>query len=322
MIIAKAPMRLSFVGGGSDLPSFLEKSETGRVVTTTLNKFVYVIVKKRVLENHRIVYSDIEVVENFDQIRHEIIRNSLKYLDIKPRLEIYSIADLPAKGTGLGASSAFTLALTAALKRFKGESSSNLESAEGASFIEMKLCMKSSGFQDQYASALGGLSVIDFDQQGYLKHSRVDELLNEDWTSDLNEHVALIPISGSRNSDEILRNITFLNGGNVTVQEKIRDLVDPFVSALMKQDYVGMGLVLHENWNLKKALNEYTTNTRIDGLYEMGLRCGAHGGKLLGAGQSGYIAFVVDDSKKFYSSMGLGDSGLRITGEKMEIIEL
>lgn len=322
MIIAKAPMRLSFVGGGSDLPTFLEKSGTGRVVTTTLNKFVYVIIKERVFENHRIVYSDIEVVENFEKIKHEIIRNALKYLNIGQKLEMYSIADLPAKGTGLGASSAFTLALMAGLKRFQGESISNLEAAELASFVEMKLCMKSSGFQDQYASAIGGLAIIDFDIGGYSQHKLMSQGNSKDFLTDLNKHVAFVHVPGSRNSETILERVDYSLDSKTHIQEEIRDLTDQFEGAIKTQDYRKMGSILSLNWRLKKELNSFSTNDVVENLYNIGIKEGAYGGKLLGAGQAGYIMFVVEDNVKFFKSTGFKDLGIRISGEKMEVVEL
>jgi D-glycero-alpha-D-manno-heptose-7-phosphate kinase len=322
VIIAKVPMRVSFVGGGSDLPRYLEKKGFGTVITSTLNKYVYVVVKERVLENSRFVYSEVEEVDNIERIRHEYIRNALKLQTPRGNIELYSIADLPARGTGLGASSAFSLGLVAALSRFNKKVFENTELASLSSRIEIDMCNKSSGYQDQYASALGGLSKITFDSNGYQKHEELMIQSSDLRMLDVDRHFALVPVLGQRDSEAILREHNFEEKGSLVIQDRITQLVPSFENAMKKLDYKVMGEILHENWTLKMSLNDKISNPRVDEIYSRGMTQGAYGGKLLGAGQSGYILFSVYDKSEFYNRMQLENPEISITGQRLEVFEL
>ena len=161
MILSKTPFRISFAGGGSDY--FNKKSELkGRVIVTTINKYIYVALNKRYDNNLRISYSQTENINNVKNIRHEIIRESLKYYKIKNGVEVVTIADIPSSGSGLASSSALTVGLSNALSKFKNLKISKEIMSKDACNIEIKKCKKPIGMQDQYSTAYGGLNRIEF----------------------------------------------------------------------------------------------------------------------------------------------------------------
>ena len=318
MIISKAPMRFSICGGGSDLPNFLATEGFGQTLTTTLNKYVYVAVHESSNENHRLVYSEIETIKNVDEINHKILMQLFKYVEIHKKIELFSIADLPAKGTGLGASSAFCLAAVAALSEFEGKNFDNLTYAKMASYVEMEMAGSSAGYQDQYASATGGVTLLDFGSTGLTQARPIsDETGNLiDW---MNQHFVFVRSPGDRDSSKILNEIIFSETTIRNAQVRIRDLVSSAVKAIQLRDLRELGTVMNENWDLKKSLTGAISNEKVDQLYAEGLANGALGGKLLGAGGSGYVVFVVESKEDFLNKMALVDSGIRITGDKLEV---
>ena len=324
MIIVKAPMRVSFAGGGSDLPSYLVHQSFGKTLTTTINKSVYVTVNKSSSERYRLVYSAIEECLTPDEISHSILRQLLKRHTPKEPIELFSIADLPARGTGLGASSAFCLAAVAALTKYNSQEIDNKFLASEASHIEITMCGNASGFQDQYASALGGLAVNTFSANGLLATQDLisEGLVARDILEWLNSHIVFVRVDGARDSNSILKTIDYEDSKIVNLQREIAEMVDEFTEALIKKDFLLMGDLMDRNWKLKKAISPQTTSHDIDSLYIKGKGCGALGGKLLGAGGSGYLLFIVTNSEDFLVRMKLQDSGIRITGKKMEILEV
>jgi len=171
MIICRAPLRMSFVGGGSDLPIFFKK-KGGAVISTSIDKYVYVTVNKKFDSDIRLSYSITENVNNANQIKHPIVRNTLKLLGITNGIEITSVSDIPSLGSGLGSSSSFTVALVHALYTYKGESISKEKLASLSSHIEIDLCGDKIGYQDQFAAAYGGLNLIEFKNNNAIDPSK------------------------------------------------------------------------------------------------------------------------------------------------------
>ncbi len=321
MIVAKGPMRFSLCGGGSDLPEFLKYEDSGLTLTTTLNKYVYVALHASSNDKYRFVYSSIEECDSISQIQHRILKEIFTYANTLDKVELFSIADLPAKGTGLGASSAFCLASIAAVSEYNKKFRTNLEYAKIASHVEMEMAQSSAGFQDQYASATGGLTLLEFSKSGLVRQSpaspdTLSERSNLAW---LDEQIVFVRVNGSRDSNRILSEIRFEDTKVRNLQIEIRDLVSDAINSINSRDIESLGAILHRNWELKKLISPASTSSDVDDLYKEGIEQGALGGKLLGAGGSGYIVFIVKSKIDFLAKMGLKDSGIRITGDKLEV---
>lgn len=324
MIIVKAPMRLSFAGGGSDLPGFLERETFGKTLTTTLNKYVYVTINKSSSSSYRLVYSSIEECLDPAEIKHVLLRNLLSRHRPKNPVELFSIADLPARGTGLGASSAFCLASVAALTKHNGMNLDSSKLATEASFIEMNMSQNASGYQDQFASALGGLSLNTFSITGLVDTENFldSKEKHENYLDWINRHVSFVRVEGARDSSSILRGIDFNDSVTLSLQREITDMTVSFARSITKRNLLEMGELMSLNWRLKKTLSPEASNAEVDSMFELGVRHGAFGGKLLGAGGSGYLVFIVEDSIDFLRRMNLEDTGIRISADKMEILEV
>jgi len=317
-------MRFSLCGGGSDLPEFLAHENFGQTLTTTINRHVYVAIHASSNEKYRFVYSEIEECEDVQNIKHRILKELFLFQNTQEKIELFSIADLPAKGTGLGASSAFCLAAVAAVSEYNQVKKDNLEYAKIASHVEMQMAGSSAGFQDQYASATGGITLLEFSSSGLTQATSIDQdqpagngLLQ--W---LDNHFVFVRSPGSRDSSQILKEIKFSDPKVRNLQKKIRDLVPNAISAILDKDINTLGSIIDQNWNMKKELSPATSSETIDKLYEKGLSHGALGGKLLGAGGSGYVVFAVQSKVNFLDNMGLLDTDIHITGERLEVQEI
>ncbi len=325
MIIAKSPMRFSLAGGGSDLPNFLRENGWGATVTTTLDKYVYVAIHESASDDFRLVYSEIENVKNVEDVRHNMMREVLKHFNISTKLEVFSIADLPSKGTGLGASSAFCCAMVAAVSRYLSLDLNNIEIATIASHIEMERVNSASGYQDQYASAVGGITHLSFDEKGLRESQPIfqadDEKHAIKW---LDEHTVFLRVPGSRNSSDILSKTDYESETTANFQKQILGLVPEMIKALKDRDIERYANCMLENWELKKSVNKETSNLKVDSMYSDAINLGAMGGKLLGAGGSGFLAMVVPDlaTKNRLVSGTNSSLQLRISGSQLNIKEI
>lgn len=296
MVISQTPLRISFVGGGSDLPSFYKKF-TGAVVSTTINKYIYITVNKKFDNLIRASYSETEFAKNPDGIKHELIRESLKYSGIYSGLEITSIADIPS-GTGLGSSSSYTVGLINALNAYRGVYSSQKDLALSSCDIETKRCNKPIGKQDQYAAAYGGLNFIEFSSNGEVNVSPV--IMKRNKIEELEENLLLLYMGGTRSADNILsdQNKNILKNDDSSVRlKKMVELARSLYQSLSKNDIDQFGEILDENWQLKKRLSRYISNTQIEMWYKIAQKNGAIGGKVLGAGSGGFLLFYAPSSK-------------------------
>ncbi len=290
MIISRTPIRMSFVGGGSDLPSFYRKFG-GAVVSTAIDRYVYVTVNPKFDNAIRIGYSQTEIVESVNQIQHNLVREALKFLEIDGGIEITSMADIPSRGTGLGSSSAFAVGLLNVLYAYKREFSSADKLATGACELELSRCKEPIGKQDQYASAFGGLNFLQFNEDDSVFVNPI--VCYQDTIQRLQENLLVLYTGKSRSASDLLRYQNEVIGSDTTKQETLRTMVKHAYSlkqALEKNQLDGFGEVLHENWLLKKSLTEHVSTHEIDGWYDTARRAGAIGGKLLGAGAGGFLA--------------------------------
>lgn len=297
MIISKTPLRMSFAGGGSDLPAFYEHSE-GAVVSAAIDKYIYVTVNQKFDSYIRISYSITENAKSVDKIEHPIVRETLKKLGIGGGIEITSIADIPSHGTGLGSSSSFTVGLLNALQAYQKEFVSPERLAQAACELEIEIIKEPIGKQDQYAAAYGGLNFIRFHSDGSVS---VDPIICLKETRRLLEKHILILYTGimrsaSRILQEQKRN-TLSDKSKFKVMQKMARLARNLRDELQQNNLDAFGKILHENWILKQEMSRGVSNARIDRWYEIGLKQGALGGKLLGAGGGGFLMFYAPQEK-------------------------
>lgn len=303
MIITRTPFRLSFAGGGSDLREFYSRNGYGAVVSTSINRYMYIAIHPYFHDKIRIKYSRTEDVDNVDQIKHSIVRECLKKVRVGKGIEIASFADVPA-GTGLGSSSSFTVGLLNALYAYKGKLVSKERLAREACEIEIDLLKEPIGKQDQYAAAYGGLNFIKFDRDEGVEVSPVG--LAESTQRKLERSLSLYYIGGQRLSRSILREQRENTKKEKQARnlEKMVGLAEELRDALDKGDVGALGGILHRGWLYKRELASEVANSRIDVFYEEALKAGATGGKLLGAGGSGFFLLHSRDHKALKELLG------------------
>ncbi len=298
MIISRTPLRVSFVGGGSDLPSYYLENG-GSVISMAINKYVFVSVNKSFSQSVRVAYSKVEECQNFEKVQHPLVRNCAKLLELETGLEITSTADIPAKGTGLGSSSSFTVGLLNALSAYKGQLVPKEELAEIACEVEITMCGEPIGKQDQFAAALGNVNILNFNTDNSVNAERVD-------LSPFIEHLflgsMLIFYTGvTRSSSSVLaeQKANTSSGKKSKDLKRMVELVEPFKNALLEGDIKQCGEILDLNWNLKKNLSKFVSNPFIDEIYQEAMSAGALGGKLLGAGAGGFMLFLAPQSEHY-----------------------
>ena len=296
MIISRTPFRLSFMGGGTDLPSFFDEEE-GMVLSTTLNKYMYITVNDRFDETFRLSYSRTEICDSVEEIEHPIFKAVLKKYAPKGRgLELISMADIPS-GTGLGSSSSFTVGLLHAMKAHLGIFSSAEDLAAEASSIEIEDLKEPIGKQDQYAAAYGGLSVIKFLPGGAVNVEPV--ICTEGVKHELESQTMLFYTGVTRSASKILNEQRENTGVRRDYLRGMRDFVPQLKSILESGKSLDrFGQILHEGWQLKKQMASGVSNPRIDNWYEIAREAGASGGKILGAGGGGFLMLLVPQSKR------------------------
>ncbi|MDC0456641.1 kinase [Alphaproteobacteria bacterium] len=311
MIISRTPFRISFFGGGTDHLDYF-KNSTGKVLSSTINKYCYISISKSplfVTNKYQISWSEIEKVNNIKDIKHPTVRNSLKFLQFKEGLSIFHRGDLPAR-SGMGSSSSFTVALLNGLNFLQGKFKSDKhELALQAQYIESSLNGEKVGFQDQFASSYGGINEINFN---YIKN-KVDVdvnpiLISSDFKREIESSLILCYLNNARNAS-IIEEAKFENKRNSkSILNDIKQFSSEAISSFKKEcDIDKLGKNLDFIWNIKKKLHPSVSNKKIDDLYNYGLKCGALGGKVLGAGGGGFLLFVVpqDRMKVFKSNMNM-----------------
>ena len=289
MIISRTPLRVSFVGGGSDLSAFYQQ-EPGAVVSTAINKYIYITVNQKFDQKIRASYSRTEIVDSVDELQHELIREALKLTGIEGAIEITSISDIPSRGTGLGSSSTYTVGLLNALYAYRGHLSGAERLAQEAYHIEVERCRHSGGKQDQYAAAYGGLQCIRFNPD---ESVFVDPVICSRLTRRcLQERLLLLYTGLTRSADDILAeqaHNTENAGSKRTGLRRMVQLAHQLYEALIHDDLDGFGEVLHAGWMEKRRLASGVTRPCIDKWYETARAHGAVGGKILGAGGGGFL---------------------------------
>lgn len=291
MIISKTPLRMSFVGGGSDLPVFYRKFG-GAVVSTALNQFVYVSVNKKFDQRIRVSYSRTEDARSVDHIKHPLVREALKMLAMDGGLEITSIADIPAKGTGLGSSSSFTVGLLHALHAYASRYASPERLAQESCRIEIERCGEPIGKQDQYAAAYGGFNFIEFHPDDSVCVERI--ICKRETLQQLQANILVFFTGITRRASGVLRNqqkTMHEDKAKQQVMLRMVELARHLKTELQKDNLEVFGQIIHENWELKRSLTHEVSTSQIDDWYARARKAGALGGKLLGAGSGGFLMF-------------------------------
>ncbi|MDP8908455.1 MAG: GHMP kinase [Chloroflexota bacterium] len=297
MIISKTPLRVSFVGGGTDLPDFYEE-HGGAVVSTSIDKWIHVIVRRRFEGDLRVSYSRTEIVDSVDAVEHELVREALRMTGLPRGLDILTLADVPSRGTGLGSSSAVTVGLLLALYGYQGVYKSSFELAEEASEIEISILGKPIGRQDQYAVAVGGFNFIEFLKGGGV---RVEPLITPNRTIKRLHRSLLLFYTGRQRaaSGVLTEQREAIRAGSATEALKgMRDLAYELRERLGHGDVDAVGPLLHRNWQLKRSLVNGVSDAELDRWYQRALDAGATGGKLLGAGAGGFLLVVVPPDRQ------------------------
>ena len=280
---------MSFVGGGSDIPSFY-RLHNGAVLSTAIDKYIYINVNKKFDNGIRIAYSRTEEVSKIEEIDHKLVRAVLNYLNIEGGIEITSIADIPSQGTGLGSSSSFTVGLIQALNAYNGKHVSNEELGRDSCKIEIDICEEPIGKQDQYAAAYGGFNLIEFKKDDSVVVTPV--ICRPDTIREIQDNILVFYTGITRSASSLLRKQSDEVQLDERKQESLVKMVDltyHMYNEIQNNNVKAFGEILHENWILKKALSGSVSNAFIDECYSVALKAGALGGKILGAGSGGFL---------------------------------
>jgi D-glycero-alpha-D-manno-heptose-7-phosphate kinase len=285
MIISQTPLRISFLGGGTDFREFYNE-HGGAVLTLAIDKFIYVILKERFDEDIYINYSKKEIVKDVREIKHDLVRETMKKTGIERGIEITTLSDIPSSGSGLGSSSSVTVGLLNAMYTYHGYQVTNKRLADEACEIEIDTLKKPIGIQDQYIAAFGNLCFIKFDKEGVsieqipLSMEKRNEFLN---------NFQLFYTNRTRKSENILKE----QRDNIELKIKelcaLRDLAHQGREALMHGDFDQIGHLLHEGWEIKKKLASTISDEQLESMYQTARNAGALGGKVLGAGGGGFL---------------------------------
>ena len=297
-IMTRTPLRVSFAGGGTDLAEFYER-EPGVVLSTAINQYIYVTVKRHgsvFNESIRLNYSKSEQVQAIDQIENDIARECLKLLEIEPPIYVSTVADLPAS-TGLGGSSSFAVGLLNALHAFRGERVSAGQLAEEACHIEIDVLKQPIGKQDQYAAAFGGLNCFSFKAGGTVTVE--PQRLNNGGLTHLFDSIMMFWTGHQRDSSSVLSEQKANTPAKMDSLLRMREHAFALQQLCSSADFSieKFGAILHESWQLKRGLSSKITTGQIDQWYDAAMAAGAAGGKLCGAGGGGFLLFVAAPEK-------------------------
>jgi D-glycero-alpha-D-manno-heptose-7-phosphate kinase len=299
MIITRSPLRITLGGGGTDLPSYY-RHYGGSLISAAIDKYVFVTVTRPFIEGVFLKYSQIEHVEQVEQVEHPIIREALRHMQLKtPQIEITTLADIPA-GTGLGSSGSFTTALLKALYAHRRMLLHPHDLAELACHLEIDVLGEPIGKQDQYAAAYGGVNVYTFHPNDEVTVTPLTQ--NVDDLHTLQDHLLLFFTGFSRSASSIL--IDQKTKSEAQDTEMLRNLHhtkalgQQSYAALKDRDYPLFGAVMHDHWMQKKSRTLGMSYPKIDAWYDIAMQHGAYGGKLVGAGGGGFLLFCAEDPQR------------------------
>ena len=290
MIIVQTPLRISLFGGGTDFPSFFME-EGGCVLSSAIDKYIFVTVKGRFDRKLRIGYTQTEMVDEIDQIHHELIREALRITGVERGIEITTMGDIPSEGSGLGSSSTVTVGALHALYTHQGEIVSAEKLAREACTIEIDTLRKPIGIQDQYIAAYGGLRFFEFLPGGQVKSEKMK--ISPEAQRVLNDSFLLFFTGMVRKSSSILSEQTSKIKDRISELREIKQMAWQARNVLEHGDFDTLGILIHQSWELKKRLAGTISNRHINEMYETARRAGALGGKITGAGGGGFLLLYV-----------------------------
>lgn len=296
MILSKTPLRMSYVGGGSDLPAFY-REEVGAVLSTSIDKYMYIALNQKFDGRIRLSYTKTEEVDQRSQVEHPLVREALALVGIDGGLEIASMADIPSKGSGLGSSSTYTVGLLNALYAYKNRFVSKEKLAQQACEIEIERCGEPIGKQDQYAAAYGGLNLIRFHPDDTVS---VDPVICKPEVMKRLEDSTLVFFTGrTRSASAVLaeQSKALAASDRKALMRRMVQLAFELKAELEAGCLDNFGSILDENWQLKTQMARGISDPQIDEWYSAGIASGAAGGKLLGAGNGGFMMFYAPPEK-------------------------
>jgi D-glycero-alpha-D-manno-heptose-7-phosphate kinase len=289
VIISQTPYRVSFAGGGTDLPAF-SQGEYGAVLSTTINQHMYVTIHKRFEPTIRVSYSRTEMASTLDEVQHELVREAMRQVEIDEPLEITTIGDVPA-GTGMGSSSSLTVGLLNALYAYRHQVVSPQLLAQQACRIEIDILNKPIGRQDQYAAAFGGINYIRFNPDDTVDFEPVP--CRAETLAELEQRALLLYTGQTREANQILERQSSGTADRLEILRHMRDLAARMRLALIGDgDLDQFAVLLHEGWELKRSLGFGISNDKVNEWYDAARKAGATGGKLLGAGGGGFLLLI------------------------------
>jgi len=303
MIIVRSPLRISIAGGGTDIPSYYKINES-YFISAAINKYIYVSVTKPFQKGIYLKYSKSEKIKKISQIKHDIIREVLKKEFKTDQIEITTLTDIPAK-TGLGSSGSFTTGLLKALYGYKKKFIEKMKLAEIACDIEINKLNQPSGKQDQFISTYGGISEFKINKKGNVFPKTLN--LKNEIIDKLEDNLLLFFTGFSRNSSKILRdqnNKTISKNKSVISNLNfVKDLAVEIRKSLVSGDLINYGKLMHEHWSFKLSRSKNMSNSVINDYYKFGLKNGAIGGKLVGAGGGGFLLFYTETPSKLRNAL-------------------
>ncbi len=320
MIIVQTPLRISFFGGGTDFPSFFME-EGGCVVSSAIDKFIFLVIKERFDDKLRVGYTRTEMVDSIDEIQHELIREALRITGIKNGVEITTMGDIPSEGSGLGSSSTVTVGALNAMYAYQGEIASAERLARESCAIEIDTLKKPIGIQDQYIAAYGGLRFFEFMSDGEVKVDTIS--ISPDARRAFNDNFILFYTGVSRSAS------TILNEQKSNIKDRKQELREIKQMAYQARNYItaenfdALGELMHQSWELKKRLAGTISNGHINNTYEAARNAGAIGGKIAGAGGGGFLLLYVPyerQSKVRAALNGLQELPFRLEKDGTKII--
>jgi D-glycero-alpha-D-manno-heptose-7-phosphate kinase len=304
MIISQTPYRVSFAGGGTDLPAFY-RQEYGAVLSMAIDKHMYVTVSPRFEKTARVAYTKVEIAESVNDIQHELVREALKITGLGRHIEITTVGDVPA-GTGMGSSSSLTVGLLQALYAYKGQIVSAKNVAEQACQIEIDILGKPIGKQDQYAAAFGNLNYIRFNPDDTVDVEPVPA--PAETMKELSSRMMLLYTEQQRDADGILKRQSEGTKDRMPVLRAMRDLAQEMRVAITGSNGLDeFSKLLHQGWELKRSLGFGISMERVDAWYEQARKLGAQGGKLLGAGGGGFLLLIAPKERHNLIREALGN---------------
>ena len=305
-ILVRTPLRISFFGGGSDYPDHYNKFN-GAVLSTTINKYIYQsfrFVPTFGEIKHKVVWRHVEMVDTISEILHPSVREGLNFLNFKDDkgIEISYQADLPGR-TGMGSSSSFSVGLINGLSALKGQYLDKRKLGDLALELEQNILKESVGSQDQIAASYGGLNLIEFNKD--INYKVIPVQISEDIKNNFLSHLVLVYTGSTRFSSEITKILIKSLKDKEKLIKRLHEMVYHGIELLKKNEIITFGNLLDESWNIKTKLSHNITNNIINDIYDFGKKKGAIGGKLLGAGSSGFILFVVPPNNRRRFNTGM-----------------